>query len=281
MTPLTFVVLLAIMMDAAFQFNHLPWTRQKRIFTNAFVVVSTKKNDVRPNRGSAALLATSSESSSTERMQQQQQPKFLAVTLEKPLGMILEEVEEGGAKGVYVKELAEGGSAAASEWGDELVGLPVFTVMGRNVMAMDFDSVMEELISAPSPVELQFVMEENAIPSDGSINGGRGEVEFDVGTIVTLKVLEDNGKKETLIEARVGDNLRQTLLDSKVEVYRGLKAKLGNCNGGGQCTFCRADFVETEGWAPRSDYEERKLKNAPDARLTCQNNIQGPATIRM
>ena len=79
----------------------------------------------------------------------------------------------------------------------------------------------------------------------------------------------------------MGDNLRQTLLDNNVEVYRGLKKKLGNCGGGGQCTFCAVDFVESEGWEPRSEYEDSKIAKWPNARLSCLNNIQGPATIRI
>jgi len=62
----------------------------------------------------------------------------------------------------------------------------------------------------------------------------------------------------------------------------GLKQKLGNCGGGGQCTFCAADFVgDSEGWSPRSDYEDQRLAKTPNARLTCLNNIQGPCTIRL
>jgi hypothetical protein len=40
------------------------------------------------------------------------------------------------------------------------------------------------------------------------------------------------------------------------------------------------DFIESEGWLERSDYEDGKLKKNPDARLACINEIQGPATIR-
>ena len=61
----------------------------------------------------------------------------------------------------------------------------------------------------------------------------------------------------------------------------GLSQKLGNCGGGGQCGFCAADFVDSEGWEPRSEYEDKKLAKTPNARLTCFNNIQGPATIRL
>ena len=190
--------------------------------------------------------------------------------------MVLEEVEEDQAKGVYVLELAPGGSAAASEFKDRLVGLPLAKVMGTDVTNLDFDSVMEQLIAAPSPLSLDFI-----VAAAASSPPAADEVdEFPVGTTVAIKILDNKGNPETIIEAKVGDNLRTTLLENDIEVYKGMKQKLGNCGGGGQCTFCAADFVESEGWGERSDYEDQRLAKAPNARLTCLNNIQGPATIR-
>lgn len=205
---------------------------------------------------------------------------LLSVELEKPLGMILEEVEEGQAKGVYVMELAEEGSAAASEYKDQLVGLPLAKVMGNDVTNLDFDSVMDQLIAAPSPLSLDFIVETAGEATESAPVQEEIE-EFAVGTTVAIKVLGDKGNPETIIEAKVGDNLRKTLQDNNIEVYQGLKQKLGNCGGAGQCTFCAAEFVESEGWAERSDYEDQRLAKAPTARLTCLNNIQGPATIRL
>jgi ferredoxin len=182
-------------------------------------------------------------------------------------------MEENQPRGVYVLELGEEGSAL--QYKDQLIGLPLTKVMDVDVTQLDFDSVMERLIDAPSPVTLEFTLSRQ--------EGTSGPVveEFPIGTTVTIKVLEDNDTKETTIEGKVGDNLRKTLLENNVEVYKGLKQKLGNCGGGGQCTFCAAEFVESQGWSERSDYESNKLKKNENARLTCLNNIQGPATIRL
>ena len=106
------------------------------------------------------------------------------------------------------------------------------------------------------------------------------EPDFAVGTPVTVNVIQD-GKPDLAICAKVGDNLRKTLLENNVELYRGLKKKMGNCGGGGQCTFCAVDFVDSEGWEARSDYEEQKIGKYPNARLACLNNIQGPVTVRV
>lgn len=240
------------------------------VFTTAAVVASIGLVD----GFAGALLTTSRRPSSVALSSTTTGQELLQVTLEKPLGMILEEVEEGQASGVFVKELAEEGSAVASSYKDQLVGLKLATVMDQDVTALEFDGVMDQLIAAPSPVSLEFIVE-------SSEQGEEAVEEFEIGMTVAIKVLEDSDTKETVIEGKVGDNLRKTLLDNNVQVYKGLKQTLGNCGGGGQCTFCAADFVESEGWLERSDYEDQKLKKSPNARLTCLNNIQGPATIRL
>jgi ferredoxin len=198
--------------------------------------------------------------------------QLLSLELEKPLGMILEEVEESQPKGVYIKELAEGGSASSSEYRDLLVGCKIATVMGQDVTCLDFDSVMSTIVNAPSRVLLELAVDDDT--------SGPTKEQFPVGTTVTINVIQSD-KPTIAIQAKVGDNLRTVLLDNNVEVYRGLKQKMGNCGGAGQCTFCAADFVESEGWEPRSEYEASKLKRNPNARLSCLNNIQGPATIKL
>ena len=208
---------------------------------------------------------------------------LLSVELERPLGLILEEVEEGGAKGVYVLELSEDGSAAASEFKNQLVGLKLGRVENTDVTTLDFDSVMDRLIAAPSPINLDFIVGSDDV-EDGIVSSSPNTEEIDlfpVGTAVAIKVLGEKEEPETIIEAKVGDNLRKTLQENNVEVYKGLKQKLGNCGGAGSCTFCAANFIESEGWSERSEYEDQRLAMAPTARLTCLNNIQGPATIRL
>jgi ferredoxin len=205
----------------------------------------------------------------------------LSVSLEKPLGMILEEIVEGSAMGVKVKELADSGSAYASEYKDQLVGLKLARVMQEDVTCLDFDSVMQKIIEAPSPLSIDFEIENVSIVTDETEEGPtESEPQFDLGAVVTINVIQE-GKPDLAIEAKVGDNLRRVLLDNDVEVYRGLKKKLGNCGGNGQCTFCAVDFVEYTGWEARSEYEEGKIGKWPTARLACMNNIQGPATIRV
>ncbi|KAL7549147.1 hypothetical protein ACHAWF_012425 [Thalassiosira exigua] len=130
---------------------------------------------------------------------------------------------------------------------------------------------MDTIVNAPSPVEF-------AVPSDAANAEGEGEVAdegappaYEVGMMVTIAVQQPAMNKPDIeLSARVGDNLRNTLLtNSGIELYRGLKKKLGNCDGGGV-------------WGKMSEYEEKKIgKNGSEkCRLACMNNIVGPATVR-
>jgi len=202
----------------------------------------------------------------------------ITVSLNKPLGLILEEVEEGAAAGVFVLEVGEAGSAAKSEFADQFVGAKLSTVQGEDVKTLVFDEVMDKLINAPDTVDLELLLK-GETTTTAAPDEAEPPASFPEGTKVTIKVLQENNV-ELPIEAKVGDNLRSVLLENNVELYQGIKQKLGNCGGGGQCAFCAVDVVESEGWLERSDYEDGKLRKRPAARLACLNNIQGPATIQ-
>ncbi len=78
------------------------------------------------------------------------------------------------------------------------------------------------------------------------------------------------------VECYPGENLRDVALRQGVEMY-GLKGKLGNCNGCGQCITCFVGVI-AEG-APgalssRTAVEDQKLRNRPeDWRLACQTLV--------
>lgn len=75
------------------------------------------------------------------------------VRLQKPLGIVLEELQSGGA-GVEVGELLEGG--AAFESGEIKEGDVLMRVGRADVSKLDFDQVMEKLQAADDVVELTF-----------------------------------------------------------------------------------------------------------------------------
>jgi ferredoxin len=190
--------------------------------------------------------------------------KTVVLSLEKPMGLILEESDTASGGGVYVKEFGETGSALP--FAEQIRGAQVLAVGPVNVRSASFDAVMDLVVQNESPtIDMEF-----QLPPPPPA--------FSVGTPVTVTVQRPNDS--LTINAAVGDNLRKVLLDNGVEVYQGLQQTLGNCGGAGQCTFCAVDLIESEGWDERSDYEDKRLKRFPSARLACLNSIQGPATIQ-
>merc|ERR1712087_354807 len=85
---------------------------------------------------------------------------MVTVTLNKPLGVVLEEIEGGGA---YVESLVDGGSALAS--GQVLAGDVVTGVASTNVRGRSFDEVMDLLAAAPEEFMLELTRPAAAPPS--------------------------------------------------------------------------------------------------------------------
>jgi ferredoxin len=189
----------------------------------------------------------------------------VSLQLTKPFGMMLEEIE-GSRGGVQVTDVGETGSAVP--YADQIRNTQIITINDVDVRQYDFDQMMTYIGTLPSDEVVTMEFQKPKEP-------------LKIGTPVTIKVMTSNG--DTIpINAKVGENLRQTLLSNNIEVYQGMQ-KLSNCGGAGQCSLCAFDFIEStdnDEWEERSDYESNKLKKFPSARLTCLNNIQGPATIR-
>jgi len=72
------------------------------------------------------------------------------VSLEKPLGIVLEE-RDIGSGGAQVKELVEGGAAAAA---DIVRGDVLLAVGDVDTSSLDFDTVMETITSCDSPLSI-------------------------------------------------------------------------------------------------------------------------------
>ena len=181
---------------------------------------------------------------------QQQRPRPILravdVSLEKPLGLVLEENVRDAPEGLYVAEIDSDGSASAS---DIKVEDRLDAVNGVDTTSMGFDDVMDLIVDAPSPVRLQF----SGPTCQLTVVGPKGETTFDV---------------------KKGANLRKELLARKQDVYD-FKGKMMNCNGGGQCGLC-AVRVSDGAFGPRYEWEERHVaKIGADARLACQTTVKG------
>ena len=182
---------------------------------------------------------------------QQQRPRTVLhavdVSLEKPLGIVLEENVRDAPEGLYVAEIDADGSASACA--DIKVEDRLDAVNGVDTTSMGFDDVMDLIVDAPSPVQLKFS-----------------------GPTCQLTVVGPKG--ETTFEVKKGANLRKELLARKQEVYN-FQGKMMNCNGGGQCGLC-AVRVADGAFGPRYEWEERHVaKIGADARLACQTTVKG------
>uniref|UniRef100_A0A7S2E271 PDZ domain-containing protein n=1 Tax=Haptolina brevifila TaxID=156173 RepID=A0A7S2E271_9EUKA len=185
-------------------------------------------------------------------------PKALTVTLAKPLGAKLEECSPGG---VRVEDMVEGGSAIASgllKKGDRLTA-----VQGTDVSTASFDTVMEMLVAAPDEVDLDVVR--------------------------TVVVRRKKAPAPTLTvdgaasEAASGTILRTAVIATGAELYRGLKAKMSNCGGAGQCATCWVNVVDgMENLSPRTAFEVKKGAKRPDTyRMSCQAVINGDVSVEI
>ncbi len=78
-----------------------------------------------------------------------------------------------------------------------------------------------------------------------------------------------------------GANLRIKALETNIDIYK-FVAKLTNCNGYGQCATCVVEIVEgLENLSPRTEFEEKKLKNKPqNFRLACQTLVNGNVSVK-
>eukprot|EP00584_Thalassiosira_punctigera_P018495 CAMPEP_0172554974 /NCGR_PEP_ID=MMETSP1067-20121228/57405_1 /TAXON_ID=265564 ORGANISM="Thalassiosira punctigera, Strain Tpunct2005C2" /NCGR_SAMPLE_ID=MMETSP1067 /ASSEMBLY_ACC=CAM_ASM_000444 /LENGTH=289 /DNA_ID=CAMNT_0013343463 /DNA_START=56 /DNA_END=928 /DNA_ORIENTATION=- len=206
---------------------------------------------------------------------------ILSLTLEKPLGLILEETEDDTG-GVIVTEVNEGGSAFDSPSAAQLIQSKIRMVMEQDVSSLSFDDVMDAIINAPSPLNIEFILS-SSVETTGEPEASTPAYEVGAPVAITVQQPETN-KPDITLNGNVGDNLRKTLLSNNdIELYRGLKKKLGNCGGGGQCGFCAVELIDDEGvWGERSDYEAQRIgKNGNEkCRLACMNNIVGPVTVR-
>jgi ferredoxin len=187
---------------------------------------------------------------------------FLYVSVKKPLGIAIEEIEEGKPRGVYISDVGEGNAKATNQI---YKGQFIVAINGEDVKYSDFDTIMTLLSSHPSdkPMELTLI-------DIRAINRGPA--------ILTV-VLADGTERR--IETVKGTLLRPLLLQCNIPIYEG-GAKLTNCGGGGSCGTCVVKVINNADWVERPDFEAKRLKKYDaTARLSCNTMIEGDATIIM
>mmetsp|Transcript_3125 Transcript_3125/g.5057 ORF Transcript_3125/g.5057 Transcript_3125/m.5057 type:complete len:265 (+) Transcript_3125:37-831(+) len=204
-------------------------------------------------------------------------------SLAKPMGLVLEEVEEGKASGVSIVDINPDGSAGRI--GEIQKGMRLLAVNGQDCTSCTFDEVMDKLIAADGEVQvtLQSSSPKQTLVVPGAIQPLEAPTEkVEPPPEGPFEVIVLSGEEKRVLTIQAGANLRKELLANGVEVYAGM-AKLTNCNGGGQCGTCAVEVVAGEGLGPaRSEWEERKLRGRPGShRLACMNTVAGPVSVRV
>lgn len=156
---------------------------------------------IRPRRADGKLFAAKYDPSA-----------FVRVNVKKPLGLAFEEVEADAKSGVYVCEVNEGNAKSTNAI---YKGLLLIEVNGVDVKKADFDGAMNVMREAPAdePLQLVFIDSRNVMKGPALLN-----------------VLLPDGRSMQ-IKSIKGANLRNILLDAKLELYPG-SSKLTNCGGG-------------------------------------------------
>ena len=183
----------------------------------------------------------------------------VSVTLTKPLGAVL---EESPPSGVRVEELQEGGSAA--ETGLLRKGDKLLSVQSQDVKTASFDEVMSLLTDAPDEVELVVV---------------RTQISRKPRVMPKLTI---DGTEYGNVDK--GVILRTAIIDAGVEVHRGLKAKMSQCGGNGQCSTCWVSVVDgADNLSPPTDVEKKRgaKRLADGKRMSCQSFVNGPVSVEM
>ena len=193
---------------------------------------------------------------------------FLKVSVSRPLGIELEEIDDGTFRGVYIAGFVKDGNVDKALRKEFLSpkGLFLVEANGIDLRSSDFDTAMDAITSAEENqnVDLIFI-DPSAVLK---------------GTAVLDVILPDGQTR--VIKCLKGMRLRSVLLENKVDVYD-LKGKLSNCGGGGICATCVVNLeVPNNDWSPKPDFEFKKLKKYGDnSRLSCNVIVEGDARVEI
>mmetsp|Transcript_32930 Transcript_32930/g.86515 ORF Transcript_32930/g.86515 Transcript_32930/m.86515 type:complete len:142 (-) Transcript_32930:235-660(-) len=125
------------------------------------------------------------------------------------------------------------------------------------------------------------VMEKLAVAPD--------EVELSVLRFVIMRKPREVQKAPTLTidgkagEVQKGVIMRTAIQKTGAEIHKGLKAKLNQCGGVGQCSTCWVNVVDgMENLSERTDVEVKKGAKRPDTyRMSCQSLVNGDVTVQI
>jgi ferredoxin len=194
--------------------------------------------------------------------------EFISISVNRPLGIDLEEINDDNFRGVYISDFLKDGNADKALRKEFLSpkGLFLVEANGIDVRNSDFDSAMSAITSKPDgdQISLKFIDPQVVLKGPAIL-----DVVYPNGKTVQVKCLK-------------GQSLRTVLLDNKIEVYD-LKGKLSNCGGGGICATCVVGLLVPENdWFPKPEFEDKKLKKYDKkCRLSCNVIVEGDARVEV
>lgn len=174
-----------------------------------------------------------------------------------------QEVEEGQPLGVMIGDCNDKGNAKLS--GKIVKGLFLCSANDIDLKYKTFDEILDVFggFKEGQTVKLTLINPKDVFKGPAILN-----VKIPNGDVIQVKSLK-------------GQNLRQVLMENKIEVYGG-KAKLTNCNGGLSCGTCVVEVTSNKDWENRPDVERLRLKKYNEnARLSCNTIIEGDCEIKI
>ena len=199
---------------------------------------------------------------------------FVKVTIKKPLGINLEEAEEGKNSGVFISDVTPGGNAAQTNAIKK--GMFLLSVGDTDVKSEGLDKIIDIIKAVPDSNSIELVLIE---PS--SVLNGLAVLTVELPVTYDKQTGEEI-RKSTTVNTVKGASLRNALLEAKLDVYD-MKGKATNCGGAGQCGTCVVRLtIEDNDWTPMPGFEEKKLKRYDsNCRLSCVVVVEGDATVEI
>lgn len=177
------------------------------------------------------------------------------------------------------------GSAASAE-GSVEVGDQLLAVNGEAVVSLTLNEVIDTFRVARSQ---QFIgldlfrgnCKDFQLMLWKAQNGGENAPPMPTDRETVDITVRQAGKKDRVITAPMGSNLRDVLMANNVQVYR-QAARILNCSGKQLCGTCIVD-VTGEEWCSRRSIDEASTlrENPPSYRLSCVTDVYGDITVEV
>jgi ferredoxin len=154
-----------------------------------------------------------------------------------------------------------------------------------NLIGAPFDYVMSQFANLDrtvTEIDLVFFRGTKKELKDLCANGAGNSNSTDVDTI-TVTVIENKGASNQnikILKAPVGVNIRELLVDNKINVYQSI-TRWTNCKGKQLCGTCIVNVTQGSMNTNRKSMdEESTLRENPDSyRLSCVSFAYGDVTV--